>query len=255
MRHPPRSAQGRQVEVTAVFLDHHVGRDLRGAEQRVLGLVDRERLWNALLVGRVGVIPARVELGQLDRVWGVAINLVCAHVHEGRLRARLPRGFEEVERADGVGVEIVERDRRGAVVRGLGRGVDDDRRLDGLDQRQDAGAVADVELVVDEARQLLREALLVPAGVTLRPEEDRPLVVVHAVDGVAQGGEINADFRADEARGTGDEDGLGHDEKREVRQTRSPTRFQTNLAWRTRLHGAPARRPQRPKRPRPRRPA
>ena len=204
---------GRQVEIAAVFLDHHVGGDLGRAKERVLGLVDRERLGDAVLVGRVGVIPARGEFLQRDAVGGVAVNLVRAHVHERRLRRGLAGGLEHIQRADRVGVEVIERDRGGAVVARLGGGVDDDGRLDLLDEGEDAGAIADIELVVDEALQFLGEAVLVPTRVTLRTEKHGALVVVHAMDGVALSGEIDADLRADEARGTGDEDQLGHGEK------------------------------------------
>ena len=52
-------AAGRHAEVAAVFLHHHVGGDLGGAEERVLGLVDGEALGNAVRELRVGVVPAR----------------------------------------------------------------------------------------------------------------------------------------------------------------------------------------------------
>ena len=120
-------------------------------------------------------------------------------------------GFEEVEGADGVGVEVVEGDGGSAVVGGLRGGVDDDGGADGFDEGEDAGAIADVEFVVDEAGELGGEAGLVPAGVARRAEEDGALVVVDAVDGVAEfAGEIDADFGADEAGGTGDEERFGH---------------------------------------------
>ena len=48
----------------------------------------------------------------------------------GRLRAMPPRGLEQVQRADGVHVEVVEGNAGGQVVRGLGGGVDDDGRLE-----------------------------------------------------------------------------------------------------------------------------
>ena len=68
------------------------------------------------------------------------------------------------------------------------------------------GAVADVELVMDEAWELCCQALLVPARVALRAEEDRALVVVDAVNDVTQlACEITADFRADQAGRAGDE--------------------------------------------------
>jgi hypothetical protein len=62
--------------------------------------------------------------------------------------------------------------------------------------------------VVGESRaELGGKALLVPAGVALRSEKDGALVVVDAVDLPAEPGEMDADFGADEAGGTGDEDG------------------------------------------------
>ena len=94
----------------------------------MLGLVDREGLRDAVGVGRVGVVPAGRQLLQRDPVGRVAVDLVRAHVDEGRLRAGLARGLEQVQRADRVGVEVVEGNRRRAVVARLGRGVDDHRR-------------------------------------------------------------------------------------------------------------------------------
>ena len=82
-----------QAEITTVFLDHDIGRDLGCAEQRVLGLVDGEVLGDAVDVDRIGVVPASFEFGQGDGVGSVAIDLVGGHVDEGRLRAGLAGGF------------------------------------------------------------------------------------------------------------------------------------------------------------------
>ena len=107
-----------------------------------------------LRIRRVGVVPARLQLRERECVFGpVAVDLVRRHVDERRLGAGLARGLEQVQRADGVHVEVVERDGRGAIVRRLGRGVDDRRRAAAPHQRQDACAVADVELVMAEAGQ------------------------------------------------------------------------------------------------------
>ena len=202
---------GGQIKVAAVFLDHHVGGDFAGAEEGVFGLVDRERFRNAVGVGGVGVVPACGEFGECDAVGGVAVDFVRRHVDERGFRGGLAGGFEEVEGADGVGVEVVEGDGGGAVVGRLRGGVDDDRGANGFDEGEDAGAVADVEFVVDEAGELGGEARLVPAGVTGGAEEDGALVVVDAVNGVAEfARKVDADFGADEAGGTGDEEGLGH---------------------------------------------
>ena len=46
--------------------------------------------------------------------------------------------------------------------------------------------------------------MLVPAGVALRAEEHRALVVVDAVDGEAAPAEVQAHFRADQSIGAGD---------------------------------------------------
>ena len=70
------------------------------------------------------------------------------------------------------------------------------------DQREDAGAVADVELVMDETGDGPGQPLLVPAGVALRAEEDGALVVVDAVDLQARLMEIQRDLRADQPRRT-----------------------------------------------------
>ena len=59
--------------------------------------------------------------------------------------------------------------------------------------------------MVLETGALGGEALLVPAGVALRPEEVGPHVVVHAVDGPAESVEIANHFRSDEAVRPGDQ--------------------------------------------------
>ena len=99
-----------------------------------------------------------------------------------------------------------------------GGGVDDGGRPEALEQVEHALAVADVEFVVGERRaEVFREAGLVPAGIALRAEEDRALVVVDAVDVPTELGEVDADFGADESGGTGDEE-FFHGEEEECRR-------------------------------------
>jgi hypothetical protein len=107
----------------------------------------------------------------------------------------------------------IERDRRGQVVRRLGRGVNDDRGPERADQFEHARAVADVQFVVGEARQSLLEALLIPAGVALRAKEGFALVVVHAVNSEAAPVKKGGHFRANQPRGAGDENLLSHSSK------------------------------------------
>ncbi len=120
-------------------------------------------------------------------------------MHERRLRARLPGGLEEVQRADRVGVEVVERNCGRAIVRRLGGGVNDRVGLQLPYEPSDARAIANVELVMRERLQRGLEAALIPARVALLTEEDRALVVVDAVDAPPQLGKIRGDFRSDQA--------------------------------------------------------
>src|SRR5204863_4156736 len=51
-------AARRYIEVTAVLLHHHVRRNFGCAEQRMLALVDRKALADAMLVRGIGIIPS-----------------------------------------------------------------------------------------------------------------------------------------------------------------------------------------------------
>ena len=174
-------AAGRHAEVTAILLHHHVGSHLRGSEERVLAGVNAERFRNAVGVCGVGVVPAGIQFDERDLVGRVAVHLVRAHVHERRFRNGPTRRFEEVERADGVGIKVVEGDGGSAVVRRLRGGMHDGIGLDVGHEPQDAIAVAQVEFVVREGPQRGGESFLIPAGVAGGAEEHGPLVVVDAV--------------------------------------------------------------------------
>ena len=196
---------GGHVEIASVFLNHDIRRDFGGAEEGVFRLVDREGLGDAVFVGGIVVIPARVEFAERDGIWPIAVNFVRGHVDERRLGAGLAGGFEEVQCADGVGIKIIKRNRRCAVVRRLGGGVDDDVGLDFGNEVENALPVADVEFVVGEAWDEVGEAFLVPARVALGSKKCRALVVIHSVDGTALAGEKDRDFGTDEAGGASDE--------------------------------------------------
>ena len=73
------------------------------------------------------------------------------------------------------------------------------------DEVEHALAIADIEFVVMEIFDQLGEALLIPARVALRTEENGALVIVDAVDFPSKVGKMETDFRADEARGSSDE--------------------------------------------------
>ena len=67
-----------------------------------------------------------------------------------RFGADLPRGFQQVQRADGIDVKVVKWPAGCEIVARLGGGVDDGLRGEFLEQGQHAGAVADVEFVMLE---------------------------------------------------------------------------------------------------------
>ena len=64
---------------------------------------------------------------------------------EWRFRAKLPRCFQHVERAQGIHFKVEEGDGRCLIVRGLRGGVNDQAGPQVLKQREDAIAVANIE--------------------------------------------------------------------------------------------------------------
>ena len=191
---------GGHIEVASVFLDDDVGGDLGGSEEGVLALIDGEVLGDAVRIGGICIIPAGIEFLERDGIGAVTVDLIRRHVDEGGLGAGSAGGLEHVEGADGIGIEVVEGDRRSAVVAGLSGSVDDGVGLYLSNQIEDALAVADIEFVMDKALQVFLEALLVPAGVALRAEEDGALIVINSMDLVAEfTREVVTNLRADQA--------------------------------------------------------
>ncbi len=90
--------------------------------------------------------------------------------------------LQEIQRAAGVHVEVVERAVLGEVVRRLRGGVDDELGTETCDQVAHRRAIPDVERVVREVLRDAAQAGEVPARVAVGPEEVAPHVVVDAVD-------------------------------------------------------------------------
>ena len=67
----------------------------------------------------------------------VAVNLIGGHVDERRFRAGPAGGFQQIQGADGVSSKSIERNGRGAVVRRLRGGVNDQVGPQFVDQRQE----------------------------------------------------------------------------------------------------------------------
>lgn len=69
------------------------------------------------------------------------------------------------------------------------------------DQVQYAIAVADVQVVMSVGRNRAANAFPIPAGVAIRPKENTPLIIVHAMDLIALRTEEKTDFGADQSCG------------------------------------------------------
>ena len=205
-------AAGGHAEVAAILLNHHVGSNLGSPKERMLALVDREVLRNAVRIDRIGVVPAGLEFLQRNSIWAVAIDFIRRHMDEGGVRAGSAGCFEHVESTDGVGVKVVKWDCGRTIMAGLGRSVDDDVGLNLGHEVEDPMTVSNVEFVMGESLQVRLEALLVPPGITLGAEEYGALVVINSLNLVAEFiGKIVTHLGADKARGSSDKQFFSHD--------------------------------------------
>ncbi len=117
----------------------------------------------------------------------------------------LSRGLQQVHRADGVDVEIVERAAGRQVVAGLGGAVDDQVEWTfGPEEPGKPGAVADIQVVVAKMTRRFPQPLQVPPRVPFRTEEVGPHVVVDADDALRAAVEEADKLRTDQATGTCD---------------------------------------------------
>ena len=72
-------------------------------------------------------------------------------------------------------------------------------RFEIFDEGENRGAVPNIEFMVAEGGEGYDDAGLIPAGVSAGAKEVGPLIIVDAVDFLAEGGKEGDDFRADEA--------------------------------------------------------
>ena len=193
----------RHLEVAPILLTQHIGGHLRRAEERVQALIDRKRLVDA--VAAFGVVPAPCVLDERQAVGAIAIDLVGAEEAERRLAREVARRDQQVQRADGVDVEILVGNRCRLVVRGLRRGVDDEVRPLGAHQFAHAVAIADVQFDVAIPAQLARQCLHHRPRRAAGAEEPGAQIVVDADDVPALGGERARALRADQTARSRDE--------------------------------------------------
>jgi hypothetical protein len=69
-----------------------------------------------------------------------------------------------------------------------------------LDEPEHTLSIADIEFVMSETPQRLREPALVPPGVARGSEEDRPLVIIDTMDVPSESVEVRRHFAANQPR-------------------------------------------------------
>ena len=114
------------AEIAAIFLHQHVSGHLRRAEQAVHRLVDGHGLVDPMLViGMIRInLPAGLQFAQRQRIWQIAIDLVCGRENERRLRRVAAGHLQENMGAIGIDGEVGKGILGGPVVGGLRRGMD-----------------------------------------------------------------------------------------------------------------------------------
>src|SRR5262249_55926549 len=78
----PAQATRLHAKITPILLDHHVGRNLGGAEQAVFTVIDRQFFGDPVGKGRIVVIPTGRKFLEADIIRAIAKDFVGAHVHK-----------------------------------------------------------------------------------------------------------------------------------------------------------------------------
>jgi hypothetical protein len=165
----------------------------------MLRLVDAEILGYSLRKTGIGELPTGLRFAQIDRIGAVSIDLVGRHVNEGTLGTETSSGFEKIECADGIRVEIVEWNFRGPIVRWLRGAVNDGVRAQGAHEVKNSPAIPDVEFVMPETFDDLGQANLVPPRAASLAKKDFALIVVESVDAESEAAKTCAHFGSDQA--------------------------------------------------------
>ena len=107
----------RHSEIAPVFLNENVSGDFGRAKEGMLRVIDAHRLGNSRLVFVTGLdFPALLQFSQRQTIWRVAVDFVRRSKNKRRLRRKLSRGFQKIERAVRVHGEIGLRIARSPVV-------------------------------------------------------------------------------------------------------------------------------------------
>src|SRR5213078_1685990 len=131
-------------EIAAVFLSQDVCGRFGCSEERVQAPVNPAGFVYTVVIFGIGIVIPRFQFRQRQLVGSVAVYLVGAHVDEHSIRTELPRGFEQIERADRIDFEVDEGHLARLVVGGLCGAVDNAVEPFLAKQREQSFPVSDV---------------------------------------------------------------------------------------------------------------
>ena len=155
------------AEIISVFLNQHISGDFACAEKRMFRLVNAHRFGNARLIFVAGFdFPALLQFDQRQAVRRIAIYLIRGGEDEDRFGTKLARGFQQVQRADGVDAKIRVRVARRPIMGRLRGRMDDERNVlaEFFEEIFDGVAVADIKIVMLIIRQRRDQLLAVAKG-------------------------------------------------------------------------------------------
>ena len=167
-------------EISAVFLRQNICGGFARPEETVHSPVNPAVLADTIVVFRTRIIPACRQLLERNFIGCVTINFIGGHEYEHRIRVRLPRRFEQIQRADGIYVKVNEGDFFCLVMRRLRRAMNDDVETILLKEIKDFLAVTNVEFAMSEVFCDFSKTFKIPACVASGAEKFPPHIVVHA---------------------------------------------------------------------------
>jgi hypothetical protein len=147
----------------------------------VLGLINGERFGNSHAISGIGILPSGFLFNERDSIWPIAVDLIGGHMNKRRFRAVLTCSLKKIQRPNGVRIKVVKRDGGSPIMRRLCCRMDDTRRTDRPDQIEHTLTIAYVQLMMLEIIQCSHEPSLAPAGISLRTEKNRSLVIVNTM--------------------------------------------------------------------------
>jgi len=91
-------------------------------------------------------------------------------------------------------------------MRGLSRSVNNGSGANLLKKIQHSLAITNIQFVMHEIGKCFDQPILIPASIPLRPEEDRPLIIIDSMNLPTKARKMQTDFRSNEPRRASNEE-------------------------------------------------